>query len=271
MNIILTPFSGGVCRERFQSFFEEKSVMKIATLILVSFLAISAAASELQIFAAISLTDALKEIATLYENKTGNPVLFNLGASSMLARQISEGSPADVFFSADEDKMDDLQKKQLIVNETRRSLLSNSLVIVIPFDSNSTISDPHQLAKSNWKIAIAEPKTVPAGIYAKKYLQNIGLWSKLMDRIVPTENVRAALAVVESGNVDAGIVYKTDAAISRRVKIAYEIPVKDTPKIIYPVAVIKDTKNLEAAKSFVEYLASEESKAIFTKYGFLVP
>jgi molybdate transport system substrate-binding protein len=189
----------------------------------------------------------------------------------MLARQISEGSPADVFFSADEDKMDDLQNKQLIVNETRRSLLSNSLVIVIPFDSNSTISDPHQLAKSNWKIAIAEPKTVPAGIYAKKYLQNIGLWSKLMDRIVPTENVRAALAVVESGNVDAGIVYKTDAAISRRVKIAYEIPVKDTPKIIYPVAVIKDTKNLEAAKSFVEYLASEESKAIFTKYGFLVP
>lgn len=245
--------------------------MRITAFILISLCAISAAASELQVFAAISLTDALKEIAVQYEHKTGTSVLFNFAASSLLARQISEGSPADVFFSADEDKMNDLQKKRLIVDETRQSLLSNTLVIVIPFDSNATIENPQQLVKSNWRIALAEPKTVPAGIYAKKYLQNVGLWSKVIDRIIPTENVRASLAVVESGNVDAGIVYKTDAAISKRVKIAYEIPMKDTPAISYPVAVIKDTKNLAASKDFVQYLASEESKMIFKKYGFLIP
>ena len=244
--------------------------MKTAVLIFVSLFAISAAASELQVFAAISLTDALKEITAEYEQKTGTRVLFNFAASSLLARQISEGAPADVFFSADEEKMDDLQKKKLIVEETRKSLLSNTLVIVIPYDSNARIEDPQQLGKSGWKIALAEPKTVPAGIYAKKYLQNVGLWSKVIDRIIPTENVRAALAVVESGNVDVGIVYKTDAAISKRVKIAYEIPYKDSPDISYPVAVLRETKNPKAARDFVEYLASEHSKAIFKKFGFLV-
>ena len=238
--------------------------------ILISLFAITAAASEIQVFAAISLTDALKEIGKDYESKTGTKVLLNLGASSLLARQISEGAPADVFFSADEEKMDGLQKQKLILDETRKSLLSNSLVIVLPYDSNTTLEDPQQLAKLNWKIALAETKTVPAGIYAKKYLQNVGLWSRVIDRIIPTENVRAALSAVESGNVDAGIVYKTDASISKRVKIAYEIPLKDTPKISYPVAVVRDSKNIDAAKKFVEFLGSEESRAIFRKYGFLV-
>ena len=238
--------------------------------ILISLFAITAAASEIQVFAAISLTDALKEIGKDYESKTGTKVLLNLGASSLLARQISEGAPADVFFSADEEKMDGLQKQKLILDETRKSLLSNSLVIVLPYDSNTTLEDPQQLAKLNWKIALAETKTVPAGIYAKKYLQNVGLWSRVIDRIIPTENVRAALSAVESGNVDAGIVYKTDASISKRVKIAYEIPLKDTPKISYPVAVVRDSKNIDAVKKVVEFLGSEESRAIFRKYGFLV-
>lgn len=245
--------------------------MKMAVLVLVSLFGISAAAADLQVFAAVSLTDALKEIGTQYEQKTGTHVLFNFAGSNLLARQILEGSSADVFFSADEERMNDLQKNQLIIDETRKSLLSNTLVIVIPFDSNATITDPQQLATLNGKIAIAEPKTVPAGIYAKKYLQNTGLWSRVIDRIIPTENVRATLAVVESGNVDAGIVYKTDAAISKRVKIAYEIPIKDCPKISYPAAVVRGTKNPEAAKRFVEYLASVESRAVFKKYGFIIP
>lgn len=244
--------------------------MKLAVVVFVSLLAVSATAADLQVFAAISLTDSLKEIAAQYEQKTGTHLLFNFAGSNLLARQIMEGSPADVFFSADEAKMDELQKKQLIVNETRKSLLSNTLVIVIPFDSNAAITDPQQLAKSSWKIALAEPKTVPAGIYAKQYLQNVGLWSRVIDRIIPTENVRAALAAVESGNVDAGIVYKTDAAISKRVKIAYEIPIQDSPKMSYPVAVVRETKNLDTAKSFVAYLAGAEGQAVFKKYGFIV-
>jgi len=244
--------------------------MKIVVTAFILLFAISAAAADLHVFAAASLTDAMKEIAIQFEQQTGTHVEFNFAASSLLARQISEGSPADVFFSADEEKMDGLQKKGLILNETRKSLLSNTLVIVVPYDSNATVKDPQQLAKSNWKIALAEPKTVPAGIYAKKYLQNVGLWSKVIDRIIPTENVRAALAAVESGNVDVGIVYKTDAAISKRVKVAYDIPEKDTPKISYPVAVTRESKNADAAKAFVQYLSGEESLAVFKKFGFLV-
>ena len=246
--------------------------MKITgALILVFCLAISVQAAELQIFAAASLTDAMKEIGSQYQQQTGTQVLFNFAASSVLALQIAEGSGADVFFSADEEKMDWLKEKNLIVNETRKSLLSNTLVIVVPYDSNVTISNAQALSKSNWKIALAEPKTVPAGIYAKKYLQNMGLWSKVMDRVIPTENVRAALAAVESGNVDLGIVYKTDAQISKRVKIAYEIPAKDCPKISYPLAVVRDSKNMDEARRFTQYLESADAIAIFKKYGFMVP
>ncbi|HSP07579.1 MAG TPA: molybdate ABC transporter substrate-binding protein [Acidobacteriota bacterium] len=228
-------------------------------------------AADLQVFAAASLTEVLTDIAGQYQRTTGDRITFNFAASSLLARQIAEGAPADLFFSADEEKMDGLQKKGLIVNETRKSLLSNTLVIVIPFDSRATVESPQKLAQSNWKIALAEPKTVPAGIYAKAYLQKIGIWTNVIDRLIPTENVRAALAAVESGNVDAGIVYKTDAGISTRVKIAYEVPIAEGPKISYPLAVLRDSKNMEAAKRLAAYLASTEALSVFKRYGFLVP
>lgn len=227
-------------------------------------------AAELQIFAAASLTDALKEIGSAYEKETGDKLIFNFAASSILARQIQEGAPADLFFSADEAKMDSLQKKGLILKDTRKSLLSNTLVIVIPFDGNVAIESANQLAKSNWKIAMAEPQTVPAGIYAKEYLKKIGIWNQVIDRVIPTENVRAALAAVESGNVDVGIVYKTDANISKRVKIAYEIPDQEGPKISYPLAVVAESKQSDAARKVANYLASPESIVVFRKYGFLV-
>jgi molybdate transport system substrate-binding protein len=244
--------------------------MKIVVVIFILLFALSAAGTDLPVFAAASLTEALSEIAAKYESETRIHVLFNFGASSLLARQIAEGSPAAVFFSADEEKMDALQRQGLILNETRKSLLSNTLVIVIPIDSNVAIKNPQDLAKSNWKIALAETTTVPAGIYAKQYLDKIGLWSQVKDRVIPAGNVRAALAAVESGNVDVGIVYKTDATISKRVKIAYEIPAKETPGISYPVAVLRETENVNEAKKFVEYLASQESRNIFKKYGFIV-
>jgi molybdate transport system substrate-binding protein len=229
-----------------------------------------ATAAEIQVFAASSLTDALKAIAAGYERRTGDKLLYNFSASNILAIQIEEGAPADVFFSADEKKMDALQSNALIVDETRKALLSNSLVIVTPLDSRLLINSPARLADPNLRVAIAQPETVPAGLYAKEYLSKAGIWNKMIDRIVPTESVRAALAAVESGNVDAGIVYRTDAAISKRVKIVYEIPPKDGPKISYPVAAIRGSKNLEAAKRFIAYLASPDALQIFRKYGFLI-
>ena len=247
-----------------------RGVMKILFIAFIVLFAIPAAAAELQVFAAASLSEALKEIGDSYQQESGTDVYFNFAASSLLARQISAGSPADVFFSADDEKMDDLQNQGLILNETRRTLLSNSLVIVISLDSNLTVKDPRDLAKSNWKIAVGEPKTVPAGIYARKYLEKIGLWSVVMDNVIPTENARAALATVEAGHVDIGIIYKTDAALSRKVKIGYEIPPEETPDIAYPVAVIREGKNMREAKVFVQYLSSQKCKAIFRKYGFLV-
>jgi|SRR5581483_2214864 len=227
-------------------------------------------AADLNVFAAASLSDALKDIAQAYEASAGDKLRFNLGASSTLAIQIKQGAPADIFFSADEAKMDDLARAGLVLADTRRSLLSNTLVIVVNADRGAAIAAPADLAKpSIGRLALAEPQTVPAGIYAKAYLQKAGLWKKVIDKTVPTENVRACLAAVESGNVDAGIVYKTDALISKKVKIAYEIGVAQGPKISYPLAVMKESRNIDAARRFAAYLASADARAVFTRYGFL--
>jgi len=232
--------------------------------------ALGARAAELNVFAAASLSDALKEIAKAYEPASGDKLRFNLAASSALALQIKQGAHADVFFSADEAKMDDLAKSGLIAADTRRSLLSNTLVIVVNADGGAAISTPDDLAKAGiGRIALAEPQTVPAGIYAKEWLTTKGLWKKIIDRVIPTENVRACLAAVEAGNADAGIVYKTDALISKKVKIAHEVAVADGPKISYPLAVVKDSKQSDAARKFTTYLAGPEARAVFAKFGFL--
>jgi molybdate transport system substrate-binding protein len=239
------------------------------TFLLCLLLAVPARAVELQVFAAASLTDALKEIAPEYEKATGDKLVLNLGASSTLARQIQEGAPADLFLSADEAKMDGLEKRKLLLAGTRRSVLSNTLAVVVPVDSNLKIAGPADLVGIR-ALAVAEPQTVPAGIYAKEYLRSKGLWSKVIDRVVPTENVRAALAAVESGNVDAGIVYKTDAGISKKVKIAYEVPRAESPKISYPFAVLAESGHKEAARRLLDYLHSPPALAVFRKYGFLI-
>ncbi len=227
-------------------------------------------AAEIQVYAAASLTDALTEIGEQYQKQSGDQLIFNFAASSVLARQIEESAPADIFFSADEAKMDSLQKKKLIVPETRKSLLSNTLVIVVPEDSKLKLSAAKNLLNVKGYIAIAEPKTVPAGIYAKEYLNKIGIWSKIIDHLVPTENVRAALLAVELGNADAGIVYKTDAEISKKTRVAFEVPVQEGPKISYPAAVVSTSKNLEAAKKALAYLESETALEVFKRYKFLV-
>jgi molybdate transport system substrate-binding protein len=243
---------------------------RICLLFVGALLAVSLRAAELNVFAAASLADVLKEIAKTYEPASGDKLHYNFAGSSVLARQIKEGAPADVFFSADEVKMDDLAKAQLIAADTRRSLLSNTLVIVVNAERGASVAAPDDLAKASiGRIALAEPQTVPAGVYAKEYLQKAGLWDKVASKVVSTENVRACLAAVESGNVDVGFVFKTDALISKEVKIAYEVTGAEGPRISYPLAVISDSRQTEAAHRFVAYLASAEARAVFTKYGFL--
>jgi molybdate transport system substrate-binding protein len=251
----------------------KKFILRVCTLATaLAFLAtLPSRAAELNIFAAASLSDALTEISRTYEAKSGDKLHFNFGASSTLARQIKEGAPADLFFSADDAKMDDLAKNGLIDPETRHTLLSNTLVIVVHAENGAHISIPTDLARPDIRrVALAEPQTVPAGIYAREYLQHVGLWSKVSEKIVPTENVRACLAAVESGNADAGIVYKTDALISKHVRIACIIPAVEGPKIAYPLAVTKDTKNADAARRFAAFLGTPEARDVFIKYGFLM-
>jgi molybdate transport system substrate-binding protein len=228
-------------------------------------------AGELAVHAAASLTDAMKEIAVAYEKESGDKLQLNFGASSMLARQIEEGAPADLFLSADEAKMDALEKKSLLLTGTRRGLLSNLLVIVVATDASANPKSASDLTKAEYrKIALAEPQTVPAGIYAREYLQKLGLWDALKERVVPTESVRAALASVESGNVEAGFVYKTDALISKKVKIAVEISATEGPKISYPMAVLKSSQQPERARKLEEYLAGPAARQVFEKFGFIV-
>ena len=226
-------------------------------------------AGEISVFAAASLTDALKELTALHQKNTGDTVQLNLAASSTLALQIKEGAHADIFLSADEASLDMVAGQ--IDPASRRRLLSNTLVVVVTTDSPLKITAPADLAKpAVHRLALAEPQTVPAGVYAKQYLQKLDLWKNLSDKIVPTENVRACLAAVESGNVDAGIVYKTDALNSKKVRVAYEVPAADGPVISYPVALVKDGKNLAGAARFLTLLASPEGRAVFVKFGFLV-
>ncbi|MGH7772350.1 MAG: molybdate ABC transporter substrate-binding protein [Candidatus Binatia bacterium] len=230
-----------------------------------------ARAEEIIVSAAASLTDALREIGKAYQVKSQNKVTFSFGASSDLARQIDEGAPVDLFFSADVEKMENLEKKGRIEGGSRKNLLSNQLVIVVPKESRLTIRSPVDLLQANVKrIALAEPSSVPVGIYARKYLEGEGVWEKVKGKVVPVLDVRATLASVESGNVDVGFIYKTDAAISKRVKVVYEVTREKGPKIIYPVAIVKESSKKKSAGDFLRFVLSEAGKKIFEKFGFVV-
>jgi len=248
-----------------------RSFSVIALLIAVLVTQVDVRADEILVSAAASLTDVLKEIATGYQAKSKHTLTFNFGPSSGLARQIEEGAPADIFFSADLSQMDALDKKSLLEPGTRKNLLSNQLVIVVPADSKIAITSPKDLLKADvQKIALAEPGSVPVGVYSSKYLTDEGLWDQIKPKIVPVQDVRATLASVESGNVEAGFVYKTDAAISKKVKIVYPVPVDKGPKITYSAAIVKESKHKDAARDFINYVQSPAAKHAFKKYGFVV-
>ncbi len=227
--------------------------------------------AEVSVLAAASLSESLQEIGAEYQRSGGGVVRFNFAASNQLARQIDEGAPGDIFFSADEARMDALEKKGLLVDSTRRSRLGNSLVVVVASDSALKLDGIAGLQSEKVRrLVLGEPKSVPAGIYARQYLEKQGLWETLQSKVIPADSVRAALAVIEAGNADAGIVYRTDAMISKKVRIAWEIPRADTPGIRYPVALLKQSKEPDAARRFLKFLESPTADAVFQKHGFLV-
>jgi molybdate transport system substrate-binding protein len=222
-------------------------------------------AAEVRVLAAASLTDAMRDIARAYERGSRDRIVFSFGASSMLARQIEAGAPVDLFFSADEAKMDGLSRRGLVA--ARTSVLANTLVIVVPRVDGVHIAAPQDLLRTR-SIALAEPSSVPAGIYARSWLQKVGLWSRLRARVIPTDNVRSALAAVAAGNADAAIVYRTDALIARNVRVAYAVPRAQGPKVSYPFALMRDAEEPEAARRFLAFVRSRPALEVFRRHGF---
>ncbi len=239
---------------------------------LVAFLAVAASATELTVFAAASLSDALKEIAPGYKVATGDTLRFNFGSSGALARQIKEGAPADLIVSADELRVDQLEKAGLLLPGTRRTVLANQLAVVVAAENGAPVAALADLLKPGVRrIAIGEPATVPVGTYTRELLEKFGFWTQVSGKSVPLDNVRAVLAAVEAGNADAGFVYRTDALISKKVRVAVLVPLAEGPKITYPLAVVRSTKAPEAAKAFAAFLAGPEAQKVFAKFGFLPP
>ncbi|MBV8882422.1 MAG: molybdate ABC transporter substrate-binding protein [Chroococcidiopsidaceae cyanobacterium CP_BM_RX_35] len=221
--------------------------------------------SALTVSAAASLKDAMGDIKQLY---TQTNLTYNFGGSGSLQQQIEQGAPVDVFISAAPKQMNALQKKGLVLTETRKNLLRNEVVLIAP-KTSTAVSDFKDLTNDKVKrIALGEPNSVPVGKYSQEVLTSLGLFAQLKPKIVFAKDVRQVLSYVETGNADAGIVYITDAKISNKVKIVATAPAKSHSSIVYPVAVLKDSKNIDAAKQFVQFLFSERAKAVFEKYGF---
>lgn len=229
-----------------------------------------AASVELNVSAAVSMKDALEEIQQQYQKKNPNvKLVFNLGASGSLQKQIEQGAPADIFISAAPKQMDELQGKGLLQQQTRRNLLENKLVLIVPQNSQLTIKSFEELADPAVKrLAVGEPQVVPAGQYAQQVLKKLDLWEKLAERMVLAKDVRTVLTYVESGNADAGIVYKTDAAISTKIKIIATAAAGSHQPIIYPAAILANAKQPKEAESFLQYLLSPDVAKVFEKYGF---
>ncbi len=240
----------------------------LLALVLASSLA-AHAAERVLVFAAASTTDALQEVGRAFTKEQGTPVEFAFGASSDLARQAVAGAPADVFLSADTTKMEQVEKAGLVQAGSRVELLSNRLVVVVPADSKREVSSAADL-RAVKRLALADPAAVPAGLYAKAWLEKAGVWKELEPRVVPALDVRAALAAVEAGRVDAGVVYATDAALSKRVRVAFTLPEAEGPRIVYPVAALARGKASEAGRAFVLFLQGDMARRIFERYGFIV-
>jgi len=232
------------------------------------------AAQEVTVFAAASLQNAFEEVGRLYQAKHGQPVKFSFASSSALARQIEQGAPAAVFASADDQWMDYLQQRDLIVKETRKSLLGNRLVLVVPATNPVSVElkpnfDFAALLGADGRWVTGDPSGVPVGRYAQDAFTKLGIWSYAQTRLVRAENVRVALTFVERGEAAAGVVYETDAAISKKVRVAGIFPADTHAPISYPVAAIAKNDS-PAARALLQFLHAPEARDIFRKYGFSV-
>lgn len=225
------------------------------------------AAEELLVFAAASLTNVLSDLATSFEKTTRDRLTFSFGASSDLARQIIAGAPADVFLSADAAQAERVVQAGAVEKAALHPLLTNTLVVVIPKDATTTVTGAADLAQVK-RLALADPKAVPAGVYAKQWLEKTGSWKKIEPHVVPTVDVRAALAAVATGSADAAVVYRTDAAIEPRVRVAYEVPAAAGPHITYVVAVVNTSHKTDEAQKLVDFLRSPAARPVFEKAGF---
>jgi molybdate transport system substrate-binding protein len=225
--------------------------------------------TQLIVSAAASLTDALKELAPIYQTSHPNvTVRYNFASSGALQQQIANGAPADVFISAAAKQMDALEQNNLLLANKRRNLLKNRLVLVVPANRSGIINLDSLTDSQVKRIAIADPRSVPAGEYAKAALTRAGLWNQLKSKYVLANNVRQVLQFVEAGNADAGLVYLTDAKTTDQVKVVQTIPANLHGPIIYPIAVLKNSRNQAAAKAFVDFLFSSSAQKVFEKYGF---
>jgi molybdate transport system substrate-binding protein len=235
--------------------------------------------TELLVSAAASLRDALKEVGAAYEKRQPVKLVINFGSSGDLAKQIDAGAKVDLFLSADELEVDKLAKKGLLDDSTRCVLLSNQLVVIEPLDPEHPdvrgFAEPFQLSELGAPrvkhLSLANTESVPAGRYAKAWLESKELWKPLAERVLPAVDVRAALAAVESGAAQAGIVYRTDAAQSKKVRLVYAVPLSEGPKIHYVAVVPKAAPHAAAARALLAELRSKDSAKVFERLGFALP
>jgi molybdate transport system substrate-binding protein len=248
--------------------------MRVLLFLCILLVPIVARAQELTVFAAASLTDAMKEVSEQWTKAGHQPLRLSFGASSTLARQIEQGAPANLFASADEKWMDYLAEKQLVVADTRKDLLGNDLVLVVAADKPQHVTigpgfDLAGLLGPNGRLATGDPAHVPVGIYAEQALKKLGMWDAIAPRLARTDDVRAALLLVERGEAPAGIVYATDAAASKAVMIAGAFPANSHDPVSYPFAATKSGDTSEA-RALLNFLAGPQARAVFVQRGFKV-
>jgi molybdate transport system substrate-binding protein len=230
----------------------------------------AAQTSTLLVAAAASLQKTLLEVTSLYAQANPNQTInYNFAASGALQQQIEQGAPADVFISAAAKQMKALQEKGLLESGTQKNLLTNQLVLIIPKQTSVSLTDFQQLVQPDVKrISVGEPRSVPAGQYATEVLKNLGILEQVQSKFVLGSNVKSVLTAVETGDVDAGIVYITDAKGSDKVTVAATADEKLHAPIVYPIAILKASKSLDESKKYVEFLQSNTAKTVFEKYGF---
>lgn len=246
-------------------------VLVFLSVLLTAGISLAESQKEITVSVAISLKNAFEEIGKLYEAKNkGTKVVFNFGASGDLIRQIEGGAPVDVFASAAQKDMDSIEQKGMIMKDTRVNIAANTVVLVVPAGSKAKIKSFEGLTSGEInRIAVGNPKTVPAGRYAQEVFKYYKVAEAIKDKLVFAENVRQVLDYVARGEVDAGIVYSTDAMVrSKEVKIVATAPEASHKPVVYPVAVVKGSKNEASAKELVALVVSREGKRILEKYGF---